>query len=78
MPSSITVRGVPDEVKKELAARVARSARSLGAYLRMHLIELASRPDPDALIDRIEERKRATRSSMTSEEILAYRDAGRR
>lgn len=48
MPS-ITIRDVPQEARDELAARAARSGRSLQEYLRVQLIELASSPDQAAL-----------------------------
>ena len=48
MPVSITIREVPDEARDELAARAARSGRSLQEYLRAELVELARRPDPEA------------------------------
>lgn len=77
MPS-ITVRDVPDETRDELAARAARSGRSLQEYLRAQLIELARRPDPGALIDRIRERKAQTGVTLPAKRILAHRDAERR
>jgi antitoxin FitA len=77
MPS-ITVRDVPEETRDELAARAARSGRSLQEYLRAQLIELASRPDPGVLVGRIRDRKARTGSRMSPERILAHRDAERR
>lgn len=44
MPVTITIRAVPDHVRDELAARAARSGRSLQEYLSAELIALASRP----------------------------------
>lgn len=76
--ASITVRDVPDETRDELAARAARSGRSLQEYLRLQLIELAHRPDPTALLARIRERKNRTGSRVSPESILADRDADRR
>jgi antitoxin FitA len=78
MPTTITIRDVPDDVKSELAARAARSGRSLQSYLRSHLLDLASLPDPAVIIGRIEQRKRVTRSQVSGDEIIAYRDAERR
>ena len=49
-----TIRDVPDAACVELASRAATSGRSLQEYLRMQLIELASRPDPEALVARIQ------------------------
>ncbi|MGQ0680486.1 MAG: FitA-like ribbon-helix-helix domain-containing protein [Actinomycetota bacterium] len=77
MPS-ITVRDVPDEARNELAARAARSGRSLQEYLRNELIELARRPDASALGASIRAGKERSESRITPEEILAFRDAGRR
>jgi len=77
MAISITVRDVPDDTRDELAARAAGSGRSLQEYLRQHLIDLAARPDPATLMERIRERKRRTGTRFTSEEILALRDADR-
>lgn len=78
MSKSITIRDVPDEAREELAARAALTGRSLQEYLRAELIELARRPEPEALISRIRERKERTGSRLTVESILAHRDADRK
>lgn len=78
MTVSITIRDVPDWTHEELAARAALRGRSLQAYLRGKLIELAAQPDADTLMARIRARKAATGSSITAEQILAQRDADRR
>lgn len=78
MSTAITVRDVPDETKEELAARAARSGRSLQEYVRMRLIELAAAPDADELVSRIRERKTTTRSHLGVNRILEYRDRDRR
>lgn len=77
MPS-ITIRDVPDPTRDELAARAARSGRSLQEYLRIELIELASRPDAAALRARIRDRKDRTGTRLTADEILELRDGERR
>ena len=77
MPS-ITIRDVPDPTRDELAARAARSGRSLQEYLRIQLIELADRPDAGALRQRIRDRKDRTGTRLTPEEILELRDTDRR
>jgi len=77
MPS-ITIRDVPDDTHDELAARAAGSGRSLQEYLRAQLVELARRPDPEALLARARHRKQRTGSRLSAEQILAYRDADRR
>jgi len=78
MATSITIRDVPDETRDELAARARLTGRSLQEYLRHRLIELASQPDAETLVERIRSRKAATGSALSAEEILAYRDADRR
>ena len=77
MPS-ITVRDVPSEARDELAARAARSGRSLQEYLRSTLIELARRPDPAALAAGIRGRKQRLGTTLTAEAILQHRDADRK
>ena len=70
MPTSITVRDVPDETRNELAARAARSGRSLQEYLRSELIELARKPDPAALMARVEARVRRMGTHIEPSEVL--------
>lgn len=70
MPTSITVRDVPDETRNELAARAAQSGRSLQEYLRSALIELARKPDPAALMARVEARVRRMGTRIEASEVL--------
>ena len=44
MPVKITIRNVPDEVRDELAARAARSGRSLQEFLSAEFVRIASTP----------------------------------
>jgi plasmid stability protein len=76
--AAITIRDVPEDTRDALAARAAVTGRSLQEYLRRQLIELARRPDPEALLVQIRQRKRQTRSKLSAERILDYRDAERR
>ena len=76
MATTITVRHVPDEVRNELAARAARSGRSLQEYMLGELERLASRPPVSELLDEVRERKRGRQ--LDREQILADRDADRR
>jgi plasmid stability protein len=78
MSVSVTIRDVPDEVRDELAARAARAGQSLQEYLRAQLADLARRPSPDALWDRVEHRLLATGTQLSDEAILDLRDADRR
>ncbi len=77
MPS-VTIRDVPHDTRDELAARAAVTGRSLQEYLRAKLIDLARRPDPEALLARVHERKRRTDSRLSAERILYHLDADRR
>ena len=76
--ASITVRDVPDHARDQLAARAARSGRSLQEYLRLALIDLAERPDAEELMHRIAERKRRTGTTLSADRIVGHRDATRR
>lgn len=78
MSKSITIRDVPEDTGRELAARAAATGRSLQEYLRAHLIDLARRPDPEVLMARVRARKSETGSRLSTEAILAHRDAERR
>jgi antitoxin FitA len=76
--TSITVRDVPEETRDELAARAARSGRSLQEYLRASLIDMARRPDVDVMIERLRWHKSMTGSTLPADEILALKDEDRR
>ena len=78
MPTSITIRNVPDHTRDELAARAARSGRSLQEYLRAEMMELAAKPDLDTWLSRVSSRKSVTGTSMSEDRILELRDADRR
>jgi plasmid stability protein len=77
MPS-VTIRSVPDAVRDELAARAARSGRSLQEYLLGQLVELAARPDLDAAVEPARARVQASRTTVAVDDILAARDTDRR
>ncbi len=72
MSTSITIRDVPGEVRDELAARAAKSGRSLQEYLRHELIEAARRPDPAELMDQARERVQRTGSRLGAEAIVGH------
>ncbi len=59
-------------------ARAARDGRSLQEYLRGQLIEMAEREDMAALMARVRERVERSGTHLSAEEILRYRDEGRR
>ncbi|MGE0228749.1 MAG: hypothetical protein AB7I38_00530 [Dehalococcoidia bacterium] len=68
----------PDETRNELAARAARSGRSLQEYLRAELIEMAEKPDMRTWVARVREHVQEYSTHLTTDEILRYRDEGRR
>ncbi len=78
MPTSITIRDVPDETRDELAARAASTGRSLQEYLRTRLVDLARQPDAEAWVARVRARVDETGAVLNAEQIIAHRDAGRR
>jgi plasmid stability protein len=78
MAVAITIRDVPDRVRDELAARAARSGRSLQEYLRAMLVDEAARPPVADVIARARARVAATGVRVDAESILAARDADRR
>ena len=74
----MTIHDVPDETRSELAARAARSGRSLQEYLRQTLIDLAAKPDMNELLDDLRRRKELTGSRLDAGQIIAFRDESRR
>jgi plasmid stability protein len=78
MSVAITVRDVPDEVRDELAARAARSGRSLQEYVRAMLVDAAAREPVEDVIARARRRVESTGSRLDSAVIIHARDADRR
>ena len=78
MGTAITVRDMPEDARDELAARAARSGRTLQEYLRALLIDMAATPDVEEILDRVRERKLATGTRLTARKLRAYRDRERR
>lgn len=78
MSVAITIRDVPDEVRDELAARAARSGRSLQEYLRTMLTELSTRPSAADVIARARTRSRQAGTRLDVAAIVSDRDAERR
>jgi plasmid stability protein len=74
----ITVRDVPKAVRDELAARAARSGKSMQEYLRGMLMDAAARPPVEDVIARARARVTATGARVDASSILAARDADRR
>lgn len=75
--ASMTIRDVPDAARDELASSAASSGRSLQEYLPSELLNLVQRPDPAVLLERIRERKRLTKSTLSVYQILKHQDEDR-
>lgn len=76
MPS-VTVRDIPDDVRDLLAARAARTGRSMQEYLRGQLIDLAYRPTVVDAVGAIRERARSY-PRLDHDALLSDLDADRR
>jgi plasmid stability protein len=73
---SIQVKGVPDEVHAELRRRAATAGKSLQEYLLARLIDEATQPTVDELLDQIGQRSGGHLSfRFASEAIRSERDA---
>lgn len=78
MTVAITIRNVPDKVRDELAARAARSGRSLQEYLAAQLTDLATRPELGEALAAARNRARVSGRVLAADDIVADRDADRR
>lgn len=75
---AITIRGIPDDVRDELAARAARSGQSLQEYLRGLLVATADKPTAGDVIARARARVNATGVRLDASAILAAKETDRR
>lgn len=73
----ITAPDVPEAVRDELAARVALANKSMQAYLREELDQLASKPSIDRWLEQVRDRLATSRTHMPTEDILRHLDAVR-
>jgi antitoxin FitA len=71
----IQIRDVPEDVHRRLKVRAAAEGTSLSAYLLRIVTRAARAPTPEEIDARIRSREPA---GVSTEEILAARDAGRR
>lgn len=77
MSVSITIRDVPDEVRDALAARAARTGRSLQEYLKGQLADLAHRPLAAEVVVELR-RLAAHRPLLDAADLVADVEADRR
>lgn len=75
---AITIRDVPDEVRDALAGRAARSGKSLQEYLRGMLVDTATKPTVDEVLQRARARVEATGTRVDIATILRDKDADKR
>ncbi|MEY8016729.1 FitA-like ribbon-helix-helix domain-containing protein [Mycobacterium servetii] len=75
---AITIRGIPDDVRDELAARAARSGQSLQEYLRGLLVATAAKPTARDVVARARARVNATGVRFDADAILAAKESDRR
>lgn len=78
MSVQITIRNLPDDVRRELAARAARRGQSMQEFLRIELERLASRPPVDELLARMRERKALSGTQVAARDILSARETDRK
>ena len=77
MGVQITIRGVPEAVRDELAVRAALKRQSMQECLRGELERSASRPSVEVWLQEVRERKAAMGTRVPTSAILAARDADR-
>ncbi|MDN5747317.1 MAG: hypothetical protein L0H64_02110 [Pseudonocardia sp.] len=72
--AAITIRNVPDRVRDELAARAARSGRSLQEYLLGELVRAAEKPSMDDWLAQARADAAVSGSTVTTADILSDLD----
>jgi plasmid stability protein len=76
--TALTIRNVPETVRRELAARAALEGKSMQEYLRGELKRLAQRPAIGQWLKDVRKRKHASDKLVSARSILGGRDADRR
>lgn len=77
MPVQITIRGVPEAVRDELAVRAALKRQSMQEFLRDELQRIASKPSIDTWLCDVSIRKAAAQTRVRPSSILDARDKDR-
>jgi len=78
MTVQITIRNVPETIRNEIASRAAAEGKSMQQFLLAVLERTVAYPCQTKLMERIRERVRASKSGITTADILAARDEERR
>lgn len=77
MSVQLTIRGVPEKVRDELASRAALQRQSMQEFLRGELERIAARPSPGQWLNAVRDRKEAAGTRVTRDSIVRARDADR-
>ena len=77
MPVEITIKGVSEKVRDNLAVKAAAQEKSLQEFLHGELERIASRPSNREWLEEVRRRKSAEPNRVLPEDILRARDADR-
>ena len=75
MHKMIQIRNVPAEVHRTLKARAAQAGSTLSDYLLSELEDLATRPTPEEMRDRLDRRTRVIEGESSADAVRAVRAA---
>ena len=78
MAVQITIRGVAEEVRDQLAVRAAQRRQSMQEFLRGELQRIASRPSVGDWLQGVRRRKEAAGTQVPVSFVLESRDADRK
>ncbi|TVQ10953.1 MAG: Arc family DNA-binding protein [Balneolaceae bacterium] len=79
MPTTITIRDIPDDVYEKLKKQAELHHRSINSeviYTLKRMLE-CHRPDPDHIIDRARQIKQQAKGTVTMQQIQEAIDQGR-
>lgn len=74
MSKTLQIRNVPAEIHRTLKARAAKAGMSLSDYLLSELEDLAERPTPEEMRERLERRSRVLEGESSADAVRAVRD----
>lgn len=75
MPTMVQIRNVPDDIHRVLKARAAMAGMTLSDYLLAELEDLATRPSPAEMRERLAGREPVLRGEGSADAVRAVRDA---
>jgi antitoxin FitA len=74
MTAMIQIRNVPDQLHRRLKSRAALSGMSLSDYLLREIRQVAERPTPEELRERVHRRAKVMLSVSPADAVRAERD----